>query len=123
MHTEEEKHVASNSRELARKHHQQLMAAHYDRMRQSAADLALWFNQIEAAHHEHYSFMARDLQESTDPEDEALFDKIDKEYADRLSSLQAARERFAETLAHAKCALVSGKSDDILRNITPETFK
>lgn len=105
------------------KHHRQLMAQHSNRLDRSAVDLYGWLDTIEQQHHAYYTSVLSALQESTDPEDEKLFDLLDREYSRQCASLQAARERITEACAHIKNAVLARGHAGHLSNVSPEDFQ
>lgn len=115
--------MATNNPNVAGKRHRELMAGHYNRLQRMATDTQLWLDQVEQAHHDYYGTLLRTLQESSSPEDEELFDKLDREYSRQMCSVQAARERITEATAHIKNALLAGGQAAHLTNVTPETFQ
>lgn len=113
----------SNNPNVAGKQHRKVMAAHYDRLTQIDVDMERWISQMEDELHAFYPVLLTELAESTNPEDEALFNALDKQYSRQCASLQAARERMTEALTHVRKAVVPGAQEKTFINVTPETFK
>ncbi|QJI52295.1 hypothetical protein [Cronobacter phage JC01] len=113
----------SNNPNVAGKQHRRTMAAHYDRLTRMDTDMELWLTQIEEELHAFYPVLLNELAESTNPEDEALFNDLDKQYSRQCASLQAARERMTEALTHVRKAVVPGAQEKTFINVTPETFQ
>jgi hypothetical protein len=99
------------------------MSQHCNRIERASLDLHSWYDTIEQQLHDYYQLLLKELCESTDPADEVLYDKLDREYARQCASLQAARERTTEAAAHLKNAVLSLGHTGHLANITPETFQ
>lgn len=114
--------MPSNNPNVAGKHHRQLMGQHANRIERSSADLYAWIDTIEQQHHDFYTSVLTALQESTRPEDEELFNELDREYSRQCASLQAARERITEAAAHLKNAVLARGHAGHLSNVSPEDF-
>lgn len=115
--------MATTNPNVAGKVHRQQMQAHHNRLISVATDLNAWMDQLEQHLHDYYVTLLNTLQESTNPDDAELFDKLDREYSRQVASVQAARERMTEASAHIKNAVVSGGHAAHLQNVTPETFQ
>lgn len=115
--------MPSTNPNVAGKLHRQRMAQHSNKIERNAAGFYTWLDTIEQEHHEFYTAVLNGLQESTHPEDEKLFDELDKEYARQCASLQAARERITEACAHIKNAVLARGHAGHLSNVSPEDFE
>lgn len=115
--------MANSNPSVAGKKHRQLMSAHYDRLLRLDGDMRAWLAQIETAHQDYYNAVLTPLLESGTPEDQELWEELDIEYSQQMSSLQAARERITEALAHVRKAIVPGAQTAPFKNVTPETFQ
>lgn len=114
--------MPSNNPNVAGKHYRQAMSALYGKLERMAAEQQQYLDTVEQHHIDYYTVVLRELQESTSPDDEELFDKIDRVYARQMASVQAARERLIEASAHIKNALLPDGHTAHLKNVTPETF-
>ena len=113
--------VSTNPNVVGKRHRQQ-MGQHANRIERASTDLYVWIDTIEQEHHDFYSTILGALQESTDPEDEALFNQLDREYSRQCASLQAARERITEAAAHLKNAVLARGHAGHLSNVSPDDF-
>lgn len=114
--------VSTNPNVMGKRHRQQ-MGQHVGRIERATADLYAWIDTVEQQHHDYYSTILGALQESTQPEDEQLFNELDREYSRQCASLQAARERITEAAAHLKNGVLQRGHTGHLQNIAPEDFE
>lgn len=115
--------MTSSNPNVAGKQHRQQMGQHVNWVERAAADLYGRLDTIEQQHHAFYTSVLSALQESSRPEDEELFDQLDREYSRQCSSLQAARERITEACAHIKNAVLARGHAGHLTNVLPEDFQ
>lgn len=114
--------MPSTNPNVVGKRHRQQMGQHANRIERASTDLYSWIDTIEQEHHDFYSTILGALQESADPEDEALFNQLDREYSRQCASLQAARERITEAAAHLKNAVLARGHAGHLSNVSPDDF-
>lgn len=108
---------------VAGKKHRELMRANYNKLEAATDDMLGWVQSIEQQHHDFYSSVLEELEQSSNPEDFKLYQHLDRIYTQQLSSLQAAKERVIEASAHLKCAIVHpGDRIAHLKNVTGESF-
>lgn len=109
---------------VAGKQHRQQMGQHTNRIERASVDIYSWIDTIEQQHHDYYQVLLKELAESSSPEDEALYDQLDREYSRQCASLQAARERITEASAHLRNAVSTARGHaSHLVNINPEDFQ
>lgn len=105
------------------KKHRELMRANYNKLDHVTGDMLTWIESMEEQHQTFYRSVLEQLEQSDTPEDFQLYQHMDRIYTQQLASLQAARERFIESTAHLKCAIVHpGDKLAHLKNVTAESF-
>lgn len=90
---------------LLGRHHDKLAAAHRQKLGRTEMDFGAWLDDIEKMIVDYYHPLLEALQQSAQPEDESLYNQLDRQYAARMAFLQAARERMVEAGAHLNRAI------------------
>lgn len=90
---------------VLRKNHDQLSSAHNTRLERVDSDMTAWMDDVEAMVINYYTPLLDALAQSSEQQDEELYTQLDRQYASRMASLQAARERVTEACAHLKLAI------------------
>lgn len=103
--------------------HGDKMRANYVRLEMVSADLLRWIADMESQHEDYYLEVLSSMEQSPDDADWKEYAKTDRAYQQKMSSLQAARERIIECSAHLKNAIVKTNGDNaFIENVTEGSF-